>query len=177
MGHILKPVLIITALFLLDQVTKWAVLEQIMRPELFGSKGIGFTDWLAAFEMHRLPFASVSVMPFFNLVMVWNEGISFGVLSDHAGTANRLLLVVLSGIVLGFGVWMVRTRNRMLRLFLAVVIGGAMGNLWDRIRFGGVVDFLDFHAFGYHYPAFNVADSAIVLGMLALILDEITKDR
>ena len=177
MRGLLTSLTIVAALFFADQASKWAVMEHVFRPELFGTHGIGFGDWLATFSMHRLPFTSMIITPFFNLVMVWNEGISFGVFAGHAAAANRVLLIVLSGIVLGFGAWMMRTRVRPLKYILAVIIGGAIGNLWDRVRFGGVVDFLDFHAFGYHYPAFNVADSAIVLGMLGLILYELIKGR
>jgi len=109
---------------------------------------------------------------FFNLVLVYNKGAAFSFLSDAAGWQTPLLIgfaVVAVGIL---GTLIVRSPGR--RLFctgLALVLGGALGNLIDRFRYGQVVDFLDFHAAGWHWPAFNVADSAITIGAVLLILE------
>ena len=106
---------------------------------------------------------------FFNLVLVYNKGAAFSFLSDAAGWQTPLLIgfaVVAVGIL---GTLIVRSPGR--RLFctgLALVLGGALGNLIDRFRYGQVVDFLDFHAAGWHWPAFNVADSAITVGVVCL---------
>lgn len=112
------------------------------------------------------------VLPFFNLVHVWNRGISFGLFNhDHSGA---WLLVGLSLVITVFFVlWLRKIDYKPLALAIGAVIGGALGNVVDRIRFQAVVDFLDFHAFGWHYPAFNVADSAIVLGIAYIILDSL----
>ena len=109
---------------------------------------------------------------FFNLVLVYNKGAAFSFLSDAAGWQTPLLIgfaVVAVGIL---GTLIVRSPGR--RLFctgLALILGGALGNLIDRFRYGQVVDFLDFHAAGWHWPAFNVADSAITIGAVLLILE------
>lgn len=112
------------------------------------------------------------ILPFFNLVHVWNRGISFGIFnSDHSGA---WMLAVMALIITAFFViWLRKVDHRPLALAIGAVIGGAIGNLIDRVRFGAVVDFLDFHAFGWHYPAFNVADSAIVLGIAFIVLDSL----
>jgi len=166
---------LIIALFLLDQASKWYVLEHIIAPMTTDTPlpPMGFFDWLMALSLPRLPFAELIVLPFFNLVMVWNEGISFGVFGGHNGAGNIALISVLLAIVIGFTIWMWRTPSVFLRFTLAAVIGGAIGNLWDRVRFGAVADFLDFHYAGWHYPAFNVADSCIVVGILALVVYEL----
>lgn len=110
------------------------------------------------------------ILPFFNLVHVWNRGISFGLFNnDHSGA--WLLAGMALVITAAFTVWLWRVDHRGLAIALGAVIGGALGNVIDRFRFGAVVDFLDFHAFGWHYPAFNVADSAVVLGIAYIILD------
>lgn len=158
---------LILMLAFIDQASKWYVLEHIIRPAVAPDRAlIDFLPWLTAPHLERLPFTSIPITSFFNVVMVWNEGISFGALSGQMGD---VLIYGLGAIVVAFFIWMVRTREIQVRFALAMVIGGAIGNLWDRIRFGGVADFLDFHAYGWHYWAFNIADSCIVLGILGLI--------
>ena len=73
--------------------------------------------------------------------------------------------------------WFFKEKKEIIKLALALILGGAVGNIIDRVRFGAVVDFLDFHAFGYHWPAFNIADSAIVLGAGLLIVDSFLRPR
>ena len=113
----------------------------------------------------------VEVAPFFNLVLVWNTGVSFGMLADAGGAAPWILVglaLLIAGVV---AAWLARERRALPRFALWLVLAGALGNIVDRVRFGAVVDFLDFHLGGYHWPAFNVADSAIVIGACLLILD------
>lgn len=108
----------------------------------------------------------INMTPFFNLVMVWNRGISFGMFSGHDATYG---LIALSLTIVGLLLWWVRdlqTRNEILAVGL--IIGGAMGNVIDRLRFGAVADFFDFHLLGYHWPAFNIADSCIFIGVVLL---------
>ncbi|MEM8987468.1 MAG: signal peptidase II [Pseudomonadota bacterium] len=113
---------------------------------------------------------SVSVLPFFNLSMVWNEGVSFGLL---AGANARVLLSVFSGIVaLGLIYWLASLRRPLLAFAVGGVIGGAIGNLTDRIIHGAVVDFFDFSALYFPW-VFNVADSAISVGVVFILLDAI----
>ena len=114
----------------------------------------------------------ITLLPFFNLVMVWNKGISFGLFG--AADLGPWPFVVLSGaIVAGLVIWLWRIDQRLLSLAVGAVIGGAVGNMVDRIRFGAVADFFDLHILGYHWPAFNIADSAIVIGVGAIVLDAI----
>ena len=109
---------------------------------------------------------------FFNLVLVYNKGAAFSFLSDATGWQTPLLIafaVVAIGIL---GTLIMRSpQRRLLCTGLGLVLGGALGNLIDRFRIGQVVDFLDFHAAGWHWPAFNVADSAITIGALLLIVE------
>lgn len=136
------------AVILLDQVTKWAVLENFV----YGERR--------------------EITGFFNLVLVYNKGAAFSMFASADGWQTPLLILfalVAAGIV---SYLIVRNREkRVLCLGLALILGGALGNLIDRLRFGHVVDFLDFHAMGWHWPAFNVADSGITVGALLLILD------
>ncbi|MFK7867299.1 MAG: signal peptidase II [Alphaproteobacteria bacterium] len=109
---------------------------------------------------------------FFNLVLVLNSGVSFGFLRE-LGQYNAYILSLLAGaITLFLFIWLIREKAPSLFIHLALgsAIGGAIGNIIDRVRFGAVVDFVDLHAFGYHWPAFNVADSAISIAMIALII-------
>jgi len=137
------------ALIALDQLVKWGVL--------------GYFSGRAAAQ---------PLTGFFNLVLTCNKGAAFSFLADAPGWQTPLFagFAIVASVVVG--VLIVRHPGK--RLFcagLALVLGGALGNLIDRLRFGCVVDFLDFHAAGWHWPAFNVADSAITLGAVALILE------
>ena len=115
---------------------------------------------------------AVAVTPFFNLVLVYNPGAAFSFLSDAAGWQRWLFIAI----ALIASAWIIRLLNEYPRqtlfsLALSLVLAGAVGNVIDRIFFGAVVDFLDFHAFGWHWPAFNVADSAISCGAVLLVWD------
>ena len=118
----------------------------------------------------------VVVTSYFNLVLVYNKGAAFSFLSDAPGWQTPLLVgfaLVAIGVV-GYLLWRSPGR-RVLDGGLALILGGALGNVIDRLRFGQVVDFLDFHAGAWHWPAFNVADSAITVGAVLLILDGFRK--
>ena len=119
----------------------------------------------------------VAITPFFNLVLVYNKGAAFSFLSDAPGWQTPLLvgfaLVAICSGRLPAGA-LVAGRG-MLSAGLGLILGGALGNVIDRLRFGQVVDFLDFHAGAWHWPAFNVADSAITVGAVLLILDGFRK--
>jgi len=116
---------------------------------------------------------SETITSYFNLVMVYNKGAAFSFLSDQPGW-QRYFFTAVSVIASLFILWMLR-RNPTQRLFcwsLALILGGAIGNLIDRIAYGHVIDFLDFHVGGWHWPAFNVADSTITVGAILFVLDE-----
>ena len=136
------------AVIVLDYVTKVAVLQSFA------------------------PGESRAVAPFFNLVLVFNKGAAFSFLATAQGwqTLFFAAIAVVASVVISFLI--VRHRNKTLFCTgLALILGGALGNLYDRVAYGHVVDFLDFHAAGWHWPAFNVADSAITVGAGILIVE------
>lgn len=123
------------------------------------------------------PRPIIEVTSFLNIVLVWNRGISFGLF----GSGADYMPWVLSGLALVIAVvlvvWLARVRTRLPAIGIALVLGGAVGNVIDRIRFGAVVDFVDFHLSGWHWPAFNVADSAITVGVVLLLYDSLFGGR
>jgi len=113
----------------------------------------------------------VAIAPFFNLVLTGNRGVSFGLFNNDA-TANMAIFTAVAGVIIvGLLLWLRRADTAVLRLGLGMVIGGAIGNVVDRLTHGAVVDFLDFHLGDWHWFAFNLADAAICLGVGALLLD------
>ncbi|MCW5729444.1 MAG: signal peptidase II [Alphaproteobacteria bacterium] len=131
--------------------------------------------WLLGLMQRHQGF--IEVTPFFNLVMVWNRGVSFGLFAANSSQQRWLLIGIAVFMVVVLLVWLVRSRDPWLAGGLGLVIGGAIGNVVDRLRFGAVADFFDFHAFGFHWPAFNIADSAIVVGVAILLLDGLFGER
>ena len=113
------------------------------------------------------------VTSFFNLVMTCNRGVSFGMFNQASDYGPLLLTGLAVVIIIALSVWLWRATTRTSVLALGLIIGGAAGNVVDRVRFGAVVDFLDFHAFGYHWPAFNIADSAVCVGAAILVLESL----
>ncbi|MDX2073289.1 MAG: signal peptidase II [Alphaproteobacteria bacterium] len=141
--------LIAAVTLLLDQASKWWALDVV---------------GLAS----RPP---IEVTGFFNLVLVWNHGISFGMLSGHR---LPLVLIALALVIVAVLLkWLASAHNRLMVAGIGLVIGGALGNVIDRARFGAVADFLDFHLYGMHWPAFNIADSAIFMGVVVLCIESI----
>ena len=139
---------------LLDQATKWLMLLVVMAPPRI-----------------------IEVTGFFNLVLAWNTGVSFSAFAG-SGPAGRWILVGVAVVICGFVLaWMGRTQRRLLIAGFAVIVGGALGNVIDRVIHGAVVDFLDFHLAGWHWPAFNLADTAITLGVVAIIADSLFGPR
>ncbi len=113
---------------------------------------------------------------YLNLVMVYNKGAAFSFLSDQSGWQRYFFSALAAGVSV-FIVWMLN-RNANQRLFcwsLSLILGGAVGNLIDRLAYGHVIDFLDFHVLHWHWPAFNVADSAITIGAALFVLDELRR--
>ena len=118
------------------------------------------------------------ITSFFNIVRAHNTGAAFSFLADAAGW-QRWFFTVIGVAAALFIVWMLRTHagQKLFSFAMAVILGGAIGNVIDRMMHGYVVDFLDFHLAGRHFPAFNVADSAITIGAICLILDELRRVR
>ena len=137
-------------------------------------------DQLTKITMTRLlAYGQVEyVNHYVNLVMVYNKGAAFSFLSDQSGW-QRYFFSALAAAVSIFIVWMLN-RNANERLFcwsLSLILGGAIGNLIDRLVYGHVIDFLDVHVNAWHWPAFNVADSAITIGAALFVLDELRRTR
>jgi signal peptidase II len=122
------------------------------------------------------PGERLQLTGFFNLVLVFNKGAAFSFLAGASGWQTPVFATVSSVAAIVITVLIVRhSGNRLLCAALALILGGALGNLWDRLAWGHVVDFLDFHAAGWHWPAFNVADSAITVGAGLLILESFVR--
>jgi len=124
-------------------------------------------------DLHERTDFPIEITSFFNIVLTWNRGVSFGMLQNMQQWMPLFLITVTSCISLFMGIWMMRANEKYTILALGCVLGGAMGNILDRIRLEAVVDFLDFHAFGVHWPAFNLADSTIFIGVVILIIGSI----
>jgi signal peptidase II len=142
------------AIVVADQVTKYVVVQY--------------------FATH----AAIAVTSFLNLLLVYNPGAAFSFLSDAAGW-QRAFFITVALIASAWIVYLLRkySHQRLFSLALALVLAGAVGNVIDRIFIGAVIDFVDVHAYGYHWPAFNVADSAISCGAALLIWDALCPGR
>ena len=134
----------------LDQLSKWWITDFIMQPPRI-----------------------IPVTPFFNLVLGYNRGVSFGIFDSHFPLNQWLLSLVALAITAALVIWLARADKPWLVVTLGLIIGGAIGNVIDRLVDGAVIDFLDFHWGTHHWPAFNVADTGITMGAAALILDSL----
>jgi len=134
-----------------DQGSKWWVLNGLRLPEL----------------------GNVDVLPVLSLTMVWNRGVTFGLLNSLGASGSWVLVAGALAIVVALGIWLRRAESRIVAISLGAIAGGAIGNVIDRLRFGSVVDFIHAHAFGWSWYVFNVADAAIVCGVAALVLDNL----
>ena len=142
-----------------DQISMWWVLNVLRLPEI--------GQW----KLLDLGGAG------FDFTMVWNRGVTFGLLAGEA-LWHRLVLAGLALAVAAFLVhWIARAENRLTTLALGGIVGGAVGNVIDRVRFGAVVDFADAWIGDYHWYVFNLADAAIVIGVLALFADALFRPR
>ena len=147
------------AILVADQASKWWILDVARLP-----------------EVGRIPLLEAG--PFaLDLTMVWNRGVTFGLLSGE-GSWHHLALALLAAAIAAFLLrWMARAENRLTALALGAVVGGAIGNVIDRVRFGAVVDFVDASAWDWHWYVFNIADAAIVCGVIALVADALFRPK
>src|SRR5215475_15780881 len=134
--------------FVLDQLSKW---------------------WIRVVVMDPPP--DIPITPFFNIVYARNTGVSFSMFRADSLAGQLVLSAVALAIVLGLLIWMGRLKRRWPVVALGLIIGGALGNVADRLRLGFVFDFLDFHWNGYHFAAFNLADTGITVGVAMLLID------
>lgn len=139
------------------------VLDQLSKAVVLGQLAVG---------------ESVYVAPFWNWVLTFNPGAAFSLLADQPGWQRWFF----TGLALLVSAWLVVELRRPstaggLALALALVLGGALGNVIDRLRFGAVVDFIQWHVAGFYWPAFNIADSAITVGAVLLVVDQLLAHR
>lgn len=135
---------------ILDQLSKYVILNYVLGEQII-----------------------IRVTSFFNIVRAWNTGVSFSMFNDHGSLGVIMLSTVAGAIVVGLLLWLKSEQTRAAQVALGLIIGGAVGNIIDRIRLGAVFDFLDLHWFSHHWPAFNVADSCICIGAMILILQSV----
>lgn len=174
--YFLAAFILIFAVVMADQASKWFVLETMLR-----TKGTSpdFWQWFKTRELVQFfvdqqeTYKSVTLTPFLNFQMVWNRGISFGMLESDSSKMPIAFIALSLVISVCLFVWMAVARGRLLFFALPLIIGGAIGNVCDRIRFGAVADFIDVHVAGRHWPAFNIADSCICIGAALLIIHAI----
>jgi signal peptidase II len=121
--------------------------------------------------LHMGAGQAIPVLPFFNLVMVWNPGVSYGLFAASSAWGTAVLVLVSLAAVAGLGYWLWGMTSLSLAIGVGLVIGGALGNLIDRMVYGRVADFFHFYGFGYDWYVFNVADIAITLGAVAIIYE------
>ncbi|MBA8666492.1 signal peptidase II [Holosporaceae bacterium 'Namur'] len=146
-GKLLKLLLIVITAIISDQVTKHLVLD---------------------YFIHHNGTQAIEVGLFLNIALVWNYGISFGMFNNLE--QGQIILISVSLVIVAcLMIWFWKSNDNKVLFPIALIIGGAVGNIVDRILYGAVVDFIDFYFKQYHYPAFNLADSFIVIGVLILM--------
>lgn len=154
-GSILLPALgAATGAAAVDQGTKWIILNLVMVPPQI-----------------------IPVLSFFNLQLGFNTGVSFGMFADRFAGAPLLLAALNLALVGLLVLWIIRSKSRSEAIALGLIIGGALGNVADRVRFGVVVDFLDLYYGNWHWPTFNTADVAITIGEALLIVPAFLRRR
>ncbi|MGV6872675.1 signal peptidase II [Pseudochelatococcus sp. B33] len=119
----------------------------------------------------------VEVTPFFNIVLVWNRGVSYGLFQQDTDWGRWLLVGVSLVAAVALAIWALRAKTRLVGVSLGLIVGGAAGNAIDRSIYGAVLDFLHFHTAGFSWYVFNVADAAIVAGVAGLIYDSLVVER
>ena len=147
-----------------------------MRKGLIAAVVIFVADQLSKFLVRDVLLDGQSIVvvyDFFNVVTAWNTGVSFSMFDNH-GILGIVLLSALSIMIVAYLLyWMSREKNVFLQVALGFVVGGALGNVIDRMCFGAVFDFLDFHIGSGHWPAFNIADSFICIGAVMIIAESL----
>jgi len=149
---------IAAAIFVADQASKYIVIEWIMRPE-----GVPVTPFFSSLV--------IEIFPILNLRMAWNTGISFSLFDWDNLLVTISLIFIQIGITSCLVWWLGKLKGNWLRVAAGLIIGGACGNILDRLRYGAVADFIDVHITGFHWPTFNLADAAICIGVIMWLID------
>ncbi len=132
--------------------------------------------WLLG-VMEANAYRPIEVTGFFNLVMVWNEGVSFGMLKVGSDMMRWILMGFALAVAVALLIWARRSAGMVLTVGIGLIAGGAVGNALDRLFYGAVADFFDVHVSGFHWPAFNIADSGITIGVVLLLYDTLLNRR
>ncbi len=158
--------LITLAVFVADQISKWYVVTEYLAVQPKSD----FVHWLTQ-KAEQAQFVSKEITSFLNIVMVWNPGVSFGLLQTNKEYVFYGLTAMALIVSVGFLVWLWRDSRPIRAITVGLIVGGALGNVLDRLRYNAVVDFIDVHANNWHWPAFNVADSAITVGIIIVLIE------
>ena len=161
-------------------------MSRLTRDTIWGPFSLfGFLIALAGFASDRLhkwwmldiydiaARGRVEVTPFFDLVMAWNKGVSYGLFKAETVLGVSLLVGFALIVICGLGFWLARVEYKVTALAIGLILGGAIGNVYDRISYGAVADFFSFHAFGFYWYIFNIADVWIVLGVVLILLESV----
>lgn len=151
---LLRGVIIAAGVFITDRLSKWWIVN------MFANSGEG-----------------TEITPFLNIVFVMNTGVSFGLLQSDRTWVSWAFIFLAISIVIFLFIWLTRAESLGLAGGISLVLGGAIGNIVDRANYGAVIDFIDVHWGGLHWPAFNVADSAIVVGVTVIIIHTLIGSR
>lgn len=147
-----RGVPIVILALILDQVTKWVAYDYLWNPSVY-----------------------IRLTSFLNLTPVENRGVSFGLFESEGNLGVWIISAFSLIIAIGLVFWMIRSKRRWVVVGLGLIIGGALGNVIDRLRLGWVIDFIDFHVANWHWPAFNFADATITIGVLVMFIDGLSK--
>jgi len=134
-----------------DQVSKWWVVDVLHLPQV----------------------GQIVLLPVLNFTMVWNRGVTFGLLTSFGRSSYLLLAAVALAVVIALVVWLRRAESLLVAISLGAIVGGALANVIDRVRFGAVIDFIHAHIGDWSWYVFNLADAAIVCGVAALVIDSL----
>ena len=146
--------LLITVIFFIDRISKLYIVD------LFNDKNL----------------LNIYVTPFLNIHLVWNQGIAFGLLSFDNSFFYELITILIVGIIIIITLMIIKSKNLSV-YFLIAILGGSLGNLFDRLYYSAVPDFIDFHIMGFHWFVFNVADIFITIGIICLIIAEMFPNK
>ena len=153
--NLIRGSLIALAVIFFDQLSKWVIVNHVMVASVI-----------------------IPITNFFNLVLTFNRGVSFGLFASTSSEGKWILICLTSGLSCVLIWWLYTAKSNLSVFAFGMIIGGAIGNIIDRVLIGAVVDFLDFYAFGYHWPAFNIADASICFGAALLIFESLaTRDK
>ncbi|QKK06432.1 MAG: signal peptidase II [Pseudomonadota bacterium] len=169
----LYGLIFIFSIIFIDQYMKWVMIETVLRIEEQRDL-LPFTEWfmtpkhLEYFYDEREPFLTKELLPILNLNMVWNQGVSFGFLDTNEPIMAYVFTGISVAISMGFLVWLAMAERFLTVVSTSMIVGGAIGNAIDRIRFRAVADFIEFHIGDFHFPVFNFADICITIGAIGI---------